>query len=351
MTRVKAPVEDADNDVREDGTACHWLAQQQIESGGVWPWPLGEQSPNDRTVTEELVRVVEEYLDFIKSWRAGSELRVESPLPTGSVFPGTQDGTPDCYHVSMRSTRGRLVDLKAGFRPIEVWRNDQLVVYGWTLFVLFPHLTELEITIVQPRVAHIDGTIRTWIVTREEMRPLAEELQAAALLAHADDPMCTLSDACRNCRAAHACRTKQAAAGAAVDITYDTTPHELTPAELAYELSNLEAAAAHLEHRITGLTAQGESLIKRGVRIPGYALQRKATRNRFPDEKIAEIEQLGRLLSVDVHAPVKVRTPAQLRNQFPGLDIEAMYAERPTGELVLKAVDPQEALRAFTHRK
>jgi hypothetical protein len=355
MSTVKALPDTADNEVREDGTATHWLAAtlwdlRRVGGYEISPPVVGSLSPNNRELTEDLFRGAEEYLDVISSWGYPAFTKIESPLPTAAIFPGTQNGTPDAYRVVPHDDVGYLADLKMGFRLVEVWRLDQLVVYGWTLFMLFPHLRELVCTIVQPRAAHRDGTVRTWRVSREEMRPLAEELQQAALNAHAPDPLCTVNPSCRNCGAAHACTTLQAAAGAGVDTAYGSTPHELTELELAYELLQLQLAAERIEHRVTGLSAQAESLIRRGRRVPGFALERKATRFRWPEERRAEVEQMGRLLNVEV-TETKLKSPAKLRNVVPGIDLEAMYAEQPTGELTLKAVDPLQALRAFTHRK
>ena len=352
-TEVKAPIEDRGNDVRDDGTATHWLAAELWSDGEIkdldYCLPtVDSMSPNGRVLTEELFRGAEEYLQHLVTWPGTATL--EQTLPTSSFFKGTSDGTPDAYLVLADSTRGRLADLKMGFRPVEVWRNKQLIVYGWTIMCLFPHLTELEMTIVQPRAAHKDGTIRTWLATREELRELAAQLQTAAINAHADNPLCVVNDTCDNCAVAHACRSLAAAGGAGVDISYDATPHELTPDELAYELTKLQAAAQHIEHRITGLSAQAESLIRRGKRVPGFGLERRATRKRWRDDRVAEVEQLGRLFHVDVHA-TKLQSPAKLRGVIPGIDIEAMFAEQPTGELVLKATDPLEAIKAFTSRK
>lgn len=347
---VKALPEFADNSVREDGTATHWLASEQALSGGVWPWPLGELSPNGREITEELIRGAEDYLAVIKSWNDGPHLFIETSLPTGSIFPGTQDGTPDAFMVSPHSTLGRLADLKMGFRLVEVWRHPQLIVYGWTLFCLYPHLTELELTIVQPRAAHRDGPVRTWRVTREEMRPLAEHLQAMAVNAHAADPVCTLNDGCGDCGAAHACVTLMAAGGVGIDAAYDATPLVLTPVQIGYELTKLQAAAKHMEHRITGLTAQAESIARRDGKIPGFTMGRIGTRWRWKDEHRDELVTLGKALGVDVFT-TKLKTVPQLRDAFPGLNVQSMYAELPTGALRLEATDPNEAIKAFTHRK
>lgn len=349
-TDVVAPIEDKGNDVREDGTATHWLSHMRWTNSNPALEPrVDSLAPNGRVLTEELFRGADEYLAYLLTWPGQAVL--EQTLPTASFFKGITDGTPDAYLVLPTSTRGRLADLKMGFRPVEVWRNKQLIVYGWTIMCLFPHLTELEMTIVQPRAAHKDGTVRTWLVDRDELRALAAELQQAALNAHAENPLCVVNETCDNCAVGHACRSLAAAGGKGIETSYDATPHELTPNELAYELSKLQSAAMHIEHRITGLSAQAESLIRRGKRVPGFGLERRATRKRWRDDKAAEVEQVGRLFGADVLAPPKLQSPAKLRGMFPGIDIEAMYAEQPTGELVLKATDPLEAIKAFTSRK
>lgn len=356
-TDVVAPIEDKGNDVREDGTATHWLAQTAWGSDaasmglGFDFGPVGAMSPNGRVLTEELHRGAEEYLSYLCTWPSMLDTHIELTLPTSAFFRGITDGTPDAFWVTLTSTRGRLADLKMGFRPVEVWRNKQLIIYAWTIMCLWPHLTEMELTIVQPRAAHKDGTIRTWVVGRDELRSLAAELQAAALNAHADNPLCVVNENCDNCAVAHACRSLQAAGGHGIETSYDATPHELTTNELAYELSKLQQAAMHIEHRITGLSAQAESLIRRGSRVPGYGLERRDTRKRWRDDKVADVEQVGRLFGVNVLEAPKLRSPAKLRGTFPGIDIEALYAEKPTGELILKATDPLEAVKAFTQRK
>jgi hypothetical protein len=338
------PMDEADNEVREDGTACHWWSQEQWEGR---PAALGSLSPNGRVLTEELQHVVDEYL----GWLAKHPERpvLEQTLPVSAVFPGVQDGTPDAYSIS--GTTLDLDDLKAGFRPVEVWRNPQLIVYAWTLMALHPHVQDANLTIVQPRGTHPHGTIRTWYVTRDELRPLAEALQAAARNAWADDPQCTVNPSCRNCAAAGSCRTLAAAGGTGIELSYDATPHVLTPAELGYELTKLLAAAEHMEHRITGLTTQAEHLSKRGQRVPGFDMARAGTKWRWRAECLPQVEQLARLMGVDIHAPKTVRTVAQLRHSFHGVDVQSLYAERPTGDLRLKPTDPNEAYKAFSQRK
>lgn len=336
---------DDDNEVREDGLACHWLAY------ATWTGACPVDSslaPNGRELTEEMFSAVEDYHAVLRSWPAPVVL--EQLVPVSSVMPNIQDGTPDAYAVHRESSTLYLADLKYGFRPVEVWRNTQLIIYAWTLMAL-SGCRKAELVIVQPRCPHRNGTVRTWRTTVDELRPLAEWLIERAAAALADNPQCTPNPSCRNCAASAACSTLQAAALDAVEIAYDATPHILTPVEVGYELTKLYAAQAHIDNRINGLSTQAESLHKKGSSVPGFTLERAATRWRWREGAEPVLQQLGMLLGVPVFAEPKLRSPAQLRNAFPpALDVQSLYAERPTGELRLKATDPNEAIKAFTQR-
>ena len=341
---VRALIDGGDHEVREDGTACHWLSYELAHDRKPAP---GTLSPNGRELTEEMYAAAKLYLDELAGWYLGVVL--EQTLPVSAVFRYCQDGTPDAYAVD--TTLLRVADLKFGFTPVEVWRNAQLIVYTWTLLCLYPTVTDVILTIVQPRANHREGPIRHWHTTREELRPLAEALQQALENAMLPNPICTVTDACENCGGAHACTALAAAGGRGVDLAHDSTPHELDPVQLGYELSKLERAYKNIEHRIHGLSAQAESIIRGGGRVPGYGRERAGTRWRWRDDKHHAVEVLGKIFGVDVHAPIKLRTPAQLRHEFPGLDVQSLFAEQPTGELRLKATDPNEAIKAFTQRK
>lgn len=350
--KVDAPLERS-NEVRDDGTACHWLAAilwaYEFAEGITDENPpvIGSIAPNGRELTEQMFDAVDDYHALLLEWPAPPH--IEETMPVSAFIPGMQDGTPDAWAVTV--TTLYLADLKYGFGLVEVWRNLQLIIYAWTLLCLHRSVQEVRLTIFQPRANHPDGPIRTWITSREELRPIIEAFKLAVARSLEPNPLCTVNSACGDCGAAHACKTLAAAGGAGVDLSYDSLPHILSNEEVAYELSRLEAAAKHIENRITGLSAQAESLVRSGQRVPGYGLSRSATRSRWREGFGERIEALGERFSVEVHAPTKLRSPAQLRHSFPGLDIESMYAERPTGELRLKATDPNEALKAFSKRR
>lgn len=339
-------VEETDNEVREEGTACHWLAEQVW--GGGRP-SVGSLSPNGREITDEMYAAVDEYHALLRSW--GQPVHIEQLAPVSRYFTGVADGTPDAW--SFDGTTLDVGDLKFGYRPVEVWRNAQLIVYAWTLVC---ELTEqgyapqgVRLHICQPRCPHREGTTRSWNVDLKELSGLAAILATAARKALEPNPPCTPGPQCRNCAAAYGCRTLQAAAGHAMEVSYDATPFVLNEAQLGYELMKLQTAQAHIENRINGLSTQAESLIRKGARVPGYELGRRATRWRWQEGAEPLVQRLGELFGVDVMQEPRLKTVAKLRDAFP-VDIQAMYAVKPTGELVLRQVDPDEATKRFMKR-
>lgn len=339
--------EETDNEVREDGTACHWLAQQVWE--GNRP-SVGSLSPNNREITEEMYIAVDEYHALLRSWSGSASL--EETIPVSQFFPGVADGTPDAWGYCTTAALLDVGDLKYGFRPVEVWQNVQLTLYAWTLVCLLTqkgHAPQtIRLTICQPRCAHRDGTTRTWTVSVQALAEFAATLAAAAQRCYAPNPPCTVNPGCGNCGAAHACRTLQAAAGAGMEVSYDATPFELNADQLGYELSKLMQAQARMEHRINGLSVQAESLLRKGQRIPAFEMGRGRTNWRWRDGADAYVKRLGELFSVEVLQPTKIKSVAQLRNTFPGFDVQAAYGEKPPGELKLRMTDPNEAIKKLT---
>lgn len=341
-------VEEQDNEVREDGTACHWLAKEVWDGRPVEP---GGLAPNGRELTEEMFAAVDEYHALLLSWVSDrARVVLEQTIKVSQAFPGMQDGTPDAWAYDPHAATLYVGDLKFGYRPVEVWRNSQLTVYAWTLIQMLCaagyKVHNVKLYIFQPRVAHRDGYARCWSVDTQALAQLAKTIADHVLECLKPNPPCTVNPGCRNCAAAFGCRTLQAAAGSGIEISYDATPFVLTSPQVGHELAKLMAAQQRIEDRITGLTVQAESLIKRGERVPGFEMGRSATRWRWRSGADALLRRLAPLFGVEVMDEPKVKTVAKLRDKLPQAVID-MYAFKPDGELKLRLVDPNEAVRKF----
>lgn len=338
------PDDELDNEVREDGTACHWLAQELIAGNS---HAIGDISPNGRELTPEMFDAVDEYRALLASWACVPV--IEQPLPVSQHMPGIQDGTPDAW--GLNGTTLHVGDLKYGFAPVEVWKNSQLTIYAYTLLKMLVtdgHVVrKIVFHICQPRCAHRDGTTRSWTTTPEELCALGQHLIERAWECYAAEPLCTVGPQCANCPASYACQSLQAAGLRAAEISYGATPMELTERQLGHELAVLMQAQKNMENRIVGLSAQAEHLLRRGKRVPGFELGRKATRWRWRNGADQMLRRLGEMFGVEVETAPTIKSVAKLRNSFP-IDVQTMYAEKPEGELKLRMIDPHEAEKRFT---
>lgn len=339
-----AAPEEADTEVCEDGTACHWLASE------VWEGRTrqeGTLAPNNRVLTDEMFDAVDLYHEVLRApeWSAG-ETYCEKQQDCSIIYPGMQ-GTPDAFTVI--PGRLRVVDLKFGFRFVEVWGNLQLIIYAVSIAqkLQLPLTTKVELVIVQPRSYHRDGFVRTWNTTLGDLhRDYLPVLREAAARAMQPNPLCTPNPGCVDCAGRHACVALQNAALSALETSYGSVPLELTAEALGDELRRLEYAAKKLESRITGLRTQAESTLRNGGIVPHYELATTYAREGWREGGAEKIIALGQLLGKQTHKPLTAITPAQARKHLPS-DMVAMYAHKPSTGVRLKQVDPNAAKKKF----
>lgn len=336
-----AAPDEADNDVCEDGTACHWLASE------VWDgrFPAEDTlAPNGRLLTEEMFDAVDLYHDVLRSWPDVVPV-CEQYVPIPRILQGF-GGTPDAWAYNPTKKRLYIADLKFGFRFVEVWENWQLICYACGLLDLL-QLDDQDVTvefvIVQPRSFHREGPVRKWCVRASDLRAHINILIGAA----AAPALCVPNPGCVDCPGRHVCVALQNSALTAVETSYKGDPHELTPQALGVELRLLEHAEKLLKARKTGLQTQAEHLLRHGQSVQGYALYPTFAREGWKDGGEAQIITLGQqYFSVNVAKPLRAITPAQARKVLPA-DIVGMYAHKPSTGVKLTKIDPLEAKKAF----
>lgn len=336
--------DEADTEIREDGIACHWLAAEIFN--GRFP-ALNSFAPNNRALTEEMFYAVDMYLDVLRGWQGA--VKVEQQLDCSAIYPGMK-GTPDawCYTPTVID----VVDLKFGFRFVEVWENLQLVCYAAAILELMgvdgaqDQQLQFRFTIVQPRSYHHEGPIRTWTIGASELRGHINWLRAAAINAMKPNALCVANPGCTNCPARHACSALQNSALTALEQSYAGIPLELSPTGVGDELRRLKEAAKHLDARITGLEGQAESLLRTGNVVPGWSLEPSFARERWRDGTESQVMTLGRYYNVDTAKPAQAVSPAQARKLLPP-EIVAAYAFRPSTGVRLTKQDKFQARKKF----
>lgn len=342
-----AAPDEAEGDVCDDGLACHWLADE------IWNrrFPLeGSLAPNGRVLTAEMFDAVDLYHDTLRdpAWES-CETYCEKKIDCGIIYPGMQ-GTPDAHTVMPYKEGGRIkvrvVDLKFGFRPVEVWGNKQLIIYAVALCKLYnlPPNTDIELVIVQPRIGHRDGPVRTWRTTLAALQPYIQELQHAAQNAMQPNPPAIPNPGCADCPGRHVCVALQTSSLAALELSSTSVPFELTAEALADELRRTELAITRMKARVTGLRTQGESILRSGGKLPGYELAATYARESWTDGQA--IISLGPYFNATTHKKLQPLTPAQARKVLPKA-IVALYAHRPSTGVALTQIDPDAARKTF----
>lgn len=327
--------DESDNEVREDGTAMHWLAAEIYARR---PTVVNMAAPNNRILHDELFDAVEVYIDFLNS-HADAEWQIEQPVDTSCIYPNTS-GTPDAWQYVPGLLR--VADYKGGFRFVEVWGNLQLIIYAVSILNMlgvYDENTVIELTVVQPRAFHPDGDIRTWVTTRKELQSYVDELRSSAIDAMSDNPMCTPNPGCRDCPGRHSCVAFQNASYREIEFAYGATPHELEPRQLGEELTRINDAIALLEARKSGLDAQAESMLINGAIVPGWTLEHRLGRTRWRDGMEREAVIMGDMMGVNLRRPEMPITPTQAAKLIPK-ELIPFYSHRPAIGRKLTKQDP-----------
>lgn len=341
------PDDEQDHDVREDGTACHWLAQE------VWngeAWEVGDVSPNGRVLTDEMFSAIRDYIAIIRKFKG--DVRIEEKVPVSRAFPGVSDGTPDVWAFDWESWELTLLDLKFGFRFVDAFEHPQLIVYIITIITevlcIAPrdlYRLKIKLGIYQPRAPNHEGALRWWKPKMETLLELWSQLATAAFRAYQKNSPCIVNPKCKTCTASYACQALQRAGFDAVETAAASLPAVMDNHRVGHELALLHDAQRNLEARIAGLETQADFELRKGRMITGYTLQPRRTLWKWREGVEDKLKAAGGRAGVEVMV-TKPRTVPQLRGLLPD-EVLTELAVKPDGGLQLKAIDPKEAARKF----
>lgn len=195
---MEAGIEDKSSEFADEGTAAHFLASEclegehdakfflgkQIEVGAdetCWLGMTGQVGARVFEVDADMCREVQKYIDYVREEARGGELHVEQRLPIfGGAIPD-QFGTSDAVIIFPKKLKD--VDFKYG-RGVQVFaeESEQLMLYALGAldeFDLLGEIEEVELTIFQPRLNHVD----TWTCSVEHLRAFEQRAIAAGKLA------------------------------------------------------------------------------------------------------------------------------------------------------------------------
>lgn len=356
---LRHPEVPGDNEVREEGTACHWAA---YEVGNGRPVPEGTIAPNGVEIDDHMLDAGQQYLDVLRSW--GVPVYMESEVKAVSIHPDECGGTIDAWAWDAARNILYVADLKYGFRFVEVFSNWQLLAYvrGAYDYLRLHNMAPNQpfavvMTIVQPRSYGAD-TVRTWRTTSDALQPYMTKLQQRASIAVAlqkgwnhvgldDYAQLTAGDHCGYCPALAYCKAHQQAIGADLDTSTDAISLELSPQAVANRLRQVETAMGRLKDAQNAYTAQLEHQIAvQNIQVPHYEVSSGPAKDVWKEGIEAQVITLGKLLGQDLTKPQKVLTVIQARAKIDPKLI-AQYTESRSGKRKLRRLPDNHAAKLF----
>ncbi len=323
-----------------EGDAAHWVI---ANGGGEGALAVGGMTPQGVPIDEDMIYGAQ-------LWHMATGLYgfIELPVVIERIHPTQCFGTPDWWRYDPIDRKLRVWDYKYGYLYVDPFENWQLIAYAVGLIDtlgLDDQATMLELGIVQPRSYRNGGPVQKWEPRASDLRAYANQAHNASHEALAPDPVAKTGPHCEFCPGRHECRTLQNAAMSAADFAGTMERVNLPAPAVATELHVLDAALRLLNARRDGLGEQAMSMIRRGERVPGFAVEHPEGRlawNRPPDE----VFMLGDLVGVELRKPAEPITPTQAKKKIDGAVIDG-YSSRPRGAAKLVTDTTTQARKVF----
>lgn len=342
LSQGALPDDDEDNTVREEGTACHWLAHQ-IGTGRTVA--EGTLAPNGVAVDSDMIDAVAMYLDAVSHW---PNPRFEVPVQCHAIHP-MLEGTPDVFSWDAATGTLRIGDLKYGYRPVEAEGNWQLLCYVagvmqlLGLGLLGGQVQRVELMICQPRA----GGVRVATMGMGQVLELWNVLRNAALEACGPSPRCVTNPHCISCAGRHQCTALQTAALTVLDATHAATPDALPFEAAENELRMLKWARDIIDARCEGLEQQViHAMTRQGQPSRHWEMRNTLGRLTWRPESIHVVQQMAKLAGVQVIKPPQLVTPTQAKKLL-GESLVNAHATRPPGAKKLVPTDAGRWARIF----
>lgn len=316
----------------QEGTRAHALAELSLTQydSPVDPIEFLGQTIEGGEVTSDMVdhvRTFVEYCDRLRQEAGPASTWVERRFSLASLNPpAPMYGTADFVAYDAASKTLHVVDLKYGQGVVvEVTGNPQLRYYALGAALSFEgeqppvEIERVQITIVQPRVSHVDGPIRSEVVDFLDLVGWSSELLAAATDTTKPDAPLVAGSHCRWCPARAQCpeRREHALAVAQQEFSVIEPAPEFTPPvpeiipdeQFFAMLGKLHV----LEDWASAMRARANDMLERGEPVPGFKLvERRATR-KWIDESQAALELTHDGNTEDeIFEPRRLKSPAQI---------------------------------------
>lgn len=352
-----------DSDEEAEGTAAHWHAVQ---------WAIGRQMPRG---TKFKVFGLDREWEVDMDMENGSRLfayhcvkgfrgRYEDPVGMPTIHAQC-NGTPDYWaaydeartaiaaaeELARRIIEVHVKDYKYGHRYVDAFENWQLLAYAIGVCIRLG-LTDPEVvivlTIIQPRAYHRDGPVKEWRITLGDLFRWGDRIREQVEVALAPNAPARVGKWCLDCKARHICETLQRGAMNVVEYAGIGEAVDMPTDAIATEARIMHDALKILEARYEGLKAQLDVLARRGMQIPGWALEDGRSSLKWNEGVTVDtLRTLGAALELDLlKAPAPI-TPTQAKDLGLAEAVVLQYATRGPAGKTLKPVTTTAARKLF----
>jgi hypothetical protein len=342
-----------------DGRDAEHYAGQIINTEGTLfmpESPLGDN--NDRfIIDEEMVEGVQIYLDHVRKFSAdGAEIDVEQRLDLTHVHEQCF-GTGDAVVYQPAAEHLHVFDLKYGKGvAVEVDGNPQLLTYGSGAVRRYHNrpLKNVTLHVVQPRVPHKDGPVRSKDYDILDLLEFESSLAKAALATERVDAPLRAGEWCRFCPALAICSAaREKAARLALKEFASVDGDPMDPHMLEGEaLAKVLTEADYILSWVKAVQEYAHAEAVAGRCPPGFKLvAKRATRKWKGDE--SEIKGVLAidydLADEDMLTEPKLKSPAQIEKvvgKKAFAEIEAKLVEKVSaGTNLVPVHDPRPAVK------
>lgn len=329
----------ADNSVRDEGIAAHWVAQQIHSNKFNAEELIDRKAPNGVYITDEITEDLHDYLKAI-----GNSGEVEKEMS----FSGSNwiiNSRPD--HVIFESNVLYINDFKYGWSIVQPHMNWTLIAHALAFIANSQQIPEkIVFTIYQPRPYHIDGYNRSWEITYHELVQFYNEINNT--LSNPKDELQT-SVHCKNCPALATCPAARKAELNAIDASEALFETEIDDLNLSFRLDQLSRAIKVLEQNYDAYSEIALHRVKSGRIINNYGIVDQLSNRAWKGGVTVEFLQV--LTGKDL-SKKKLITPKQAENEGVDPIIVSSLTERFNKGIKLTRIDAnKKAEKIFNNNK
>ena len=349
--RLTRGIKDSSNPAAELGTAAHSLGEFCIKfdmhPNECIGMTFGKYSETGEPIAVDLgmVEAVELYYGYVKELSiktGGFKPMLEMRVAMTSLGRNDVYGTSDLVLFDPRNRTVYISDYKHGYGVVEIDNNKQLIAYAIATLdtmSIWESVDRVVTTIVQPRVQHVNGCIRSQTYTTHELVEWQSRFANSIKLAEDPTSKPVAGEHCTWCRKAR-CRARFLHV---LDVTFPDTPdEELSTGEMGYIYNNLSVIKRFID-RVTDDVI--DTARKTGNTPPGTKPV-KAIQHARVDNEAALIKDV-KLLGVDVETLYKkqLKSKTAVKKLIPANILNKHYKVPNSKITIAKMSDSRPAVR------